>query len=232
MTPSLWPPEQSGPRLTWTEGPSSSFYLTCRQTAERPVRSAPPRVPPTAQVGSPGLLSWAARARSRPACRLRLACGCGRRGRSLPGPHPGFPGVAAPRDRRMVRRADMCPGRVGWVGRPGWGPRLPAWILSNQPAGPPPPACAQPGVACPGSSLLSARRQAGLDNGKFSWETGGQARILGPEPQLSSGACGARKTAGTPRAKPAPPERRAGIPSAQAALIAPKKPRLQRRART
>lgn len=71
-----------------------------------------------------------------------------------------------------------------------------------------------------------------FDHGKPSWEAGGQARILGPDPELSRRARGARKTAGRPRAKPAPPERRAGIPSAHSALRAPKKPRLRRRART
>ena len=63
-------------------------------------------------------------------------------------------------DRRTDGRADRRPGRAGRGGRPGWGPRLPARNLSNQPAGPPPPAGARPGVGCPGSSPLSARRPA------------------------------------------------------------------------
>ena len=87
---------------------------------------------------------------------------------------------------------------------------------------------APPGVGCPGSSPLSARRpvrpwETQLGSGRAGAHLGSGARAL---PSSSRG------TAGTPRAKPAPPERRAGIPSAHSALRAPKKPRLRRRART
>ena len=69
-----------------------------------------------------------------------------------------------------------------------------------------------------------------FDHGKPSWEAGGQARILGPEPELSPVARGelrARPVQSPPLQKEEP-----GSLLHTPALRATKKPRLRRRSRT
>ena len=96
-------------------------------------------------------------------------------GRRTEGQTDGWTGGQVPRPRGV--------GRPPRVGTKISCLEIQAWILSNQPAGPPPPACARPGVGCPGSSLLSARRQAGqreiqLGNGRAGAHLGSGATAL------------------------------------------------------
>lgn len=207
-----------------------------RASGRAPVGSAPLRAAPRPSCGA-GRLTWplilgCALTAAPPEASIGLRVGASRTEppRSRPWP-PGLPHQGT--DGRMDGRTGAQAARGEAAAQGGDQDFLLGCCLISPPGRPLPRVPdrelgAPPGVGCPGSSPLSSRRpvrpwETQLGSGRAGAHLGSGARAL---PSSSRG------TAGTPRAKPAPPERRAGIPSAHSALRAPKKPRLRRRART
>ena len=193
------------------------FLLTDMQPDRRAYPSAPRRPAPLLRrgLGSPGRLSWAARPQLRrlqPQIGLRV----GSSRTEPPWSQPWPPGLLHQgTDRRMDGRTGAQAARGEAPAQGGDQDFLLRSCLISPPGRPLPRVPdrewgAPPGVGCPGSSPLSARRpvrpwETQLGSGRAGAHLGSGARAL---PSSSRG------TAGTPRAKPAPPERRAGIPSA------------------
>lgn len=209
-------PGQRSPAL-----PAAGHAAGARARRVRRVRSAPPRARPARRRhrrrrrGS-GRLTWplippaaprAAARRQPPGIGLWVGASQMKPPRSPPRPRA----QDRPPHRWTDRRTDRRPSRAGR--RRG----LPAWNQSDQPARPPPPAGATAPGCSPGSGPLSARklawpREARARSGRGGGSLAQGGTDPGPQPQVRGESrarflCAARKTAGTPRAKPAPPQR-------------------------
>ena len=194
-------------------------------------RRRPARTPPAAGAGR---LTWplipqacVPRSRAPPAAPIGLWVGASQKEppRSPPRPPGRAPRTGRRTDARTDGRVDESPGRAG---RDGGGNFL-LGTCPTSPPGRPLPQVPRPGTEARGRARSPPANRVGPENPRR--EAGGQvgasARLGSGEPSRlcaparrtetpgEHGArflCAARKTAGTPGAKPTPPERRAWVP--------------------